>query len=111
MVTMVATGPSVGVKEVMVGGWGGCVTVKFPLLVAVPPGVVTPILPVVAPAGTAARICVLDTTPKAAGVPLKRTLVVPEKRVPVMVTCVPTGPLVGENEPMVGGCELEPRTR
>src|SRR5438876_9678679 len=38
---------------------GGVVTVKLLALVAVPPGVVTLIDPLVAPVGTVARICVL----------------------------------------------------
>src|SRR6185436_12500467 len=103
IVTLVPTGPLVGANEVIVGAGGGvCVTVKLPLLVAVPPGVVTPIRPVVAPVGTVARICVLDWTLKPAEVPLKRTLVAPVKFVPVIVTLVPTGPLVGANEVIVG---------
>jgi hypothetical protein len=54
IVTTVLTGPLVGEKLAMVGA--GVVTVKLVLLVAVPPGVVTRIGPVVAPAGTSARI-------------------------------------------------------
>ena len=50
IVTVVFTGPPVGVKLVIVGGLA--VTVKVLALVAVPPGVVTLIGPVVAPAGT-----------------------------------------------------------
>ena len=55
--------PLVGLKEVMSGGNGG-ITVKSSLLVALPPIVVTPILPVVAPAGTSARICISESTIK-----------------------------------------------
>jgi hypothetical protein len=51
IVTLVATGPLVGVKLVTVGG---LTTVKLLALVAVPPEVVTLIDPVVAPAGTVA---------------------------------------------------------
>ena len=51
MVTPVPTGPLAGVKLVIVGG---LITVKVPGLVAVPPGVVTLIVPVVAPDGTVA---------------------------------------------------------
>ena len=51
MVTLVPTAPLAGVKLVIVGG---LITVKVPALVAVPPGVVTLIVPVVAPAGTVA---------------------------------------------------------
>ena len=50
MVTVAPTRPLVGVNEEIVGAGG--VTVKSPALVAVPPGVVTVIFPVVAPAGT-----------------------------------------------------------
>ena len=48
MVTMVPIGPPVGVKLVIVGAG---ITVKLPALVAVPPGVVTLTVPVVAPSG------------------------------------------------------------
>ena len=51
MVTLVPTGPLAGVKLVIVGG---LITVKLPALVAVPPGVVTLIVPVVAHVGTVA---------------------------------------------------------
>ena len=51
MVTLIPTGPIGGVKLVIVGG---LITVKVPGLVAVPPGVVTLIVPVVAPEGTVA---------------------------------------------------------
>jgi hypothetical protein len=59
IVTLVPTDPLVGVNPVMVGG---TVTVKVPLLVAVPAGVVTLIVPVVAPAGTGAVIWVSEST-------------------------------------------------
>jgi hypothetical protein len=49
--TLVPTRPLVGVKLVMVGAG---ITMKLFVLVAVPPGVVTPSGPVVAPRGTAA---------------------------------------------------------
>ena len=52
IVTLVPTGPLVGVKPVIVGG--ALTTVKLFVLVAVPPGVVTLSGPVVAPAGTVA---------------------------------------------------------
>jgi hypothetical protein len=50
IVTLVPTGPLVGVKLVIVGALA--VTVKLLALAAVPPDVVTLIAPVVAPAGT-----------------------------------------------------------
>jgi hypothetical protein len=53
MVTEVPTGPPPGVNDVIVGGGR---TVKVPLLVAVPPGVVTESVPVVAPTGTVAAM-------------------------------------------------------
>jgi len=99
IVTAVPTGPLIGENDVIVGAGG---TVKSVALVAVPPGVVRVIRPVVAPAGTEVFTCVAETTVKVAAVPLKRTLVVPVKLVPVIVTAVPTGPLAGENEVIVG---------
>jgi len=48
--------PLAGVKLVMVGAGTGTVTVKLLAEVADPPGVVTDILPVVAPLGTVAVI-------------------------------------------------------
>ena len=75
---------------------------KSVALVAVPLGVVTVMRPVLAPVGTVVLISVAETTAKLAVVPLKRTLVVPVKFVPLTVTAVPTGPLAGENEVIVG---------
>ena len=59
MVTFVPTPPLVGVKLVTVGA---ATTVKVPLLVAVPPAVVTLSFPVVTPAGATAVIDVALTT-------------------------------------------------
>ena len=82
------------------------ITVKLLVLVAVPPGVVTVILPLVAFAGTVAVIWVAEFTVNVALTPLNLTEVVvkpvPLKFVPVMTTDVPTGPEVGVNEVMVG---------
>lgn len=99
-VTLLPTHPLAGVKEVIAGGLE--VTVKLDELVAVPPAVVTVIAPVPAPAGTVAVICVEELTVNVALVPAKRTAVAPVKFVPVMTTEVPTGPLAGENDVMVG---------
>ena len=86
----------------------GAVTVKSLALSAKPSGVVTLILPVVAPPGTVVSIRVSETTVKeVATVPLKATWVAPVKFVPVMVTAVPTGPLVGVNDVIVGGVAPE----
>ena len=52
IVTLVPTGPLAGVKLVIVGALA--VTVNAVALVAVPPGVVTRMSPLVAPAGTVA---------------------------------------------------------
>lgn len=75
---------------------------KFVELVAVPPGVVTLMRPVVAPAGTAVVICVSDATVNAAEVFENFTLVAPAKAVPVTVTAVPILPFAGLNDVIVG---------
>src|SRR5947207_3087177 len=84
---------------------GGVVspTVKLPALLAVPPGVVTLIGPLVAPAGTVAVIAVAEPTVKLALVPLNSTAEAPVKLVPLMVTLAPTGPLAGVKLVIVGG--------
>jgi hypothetical protein len=94
MVTAVPWPPVVGLKLVMTG-----VTRNELGLGAGPPGAVTVITPVVAPAGTVAVILVLEFTVNVvAAVPLKLTAVLPVKPLPLIVTDVPTGPLAGENE-------------
>ena len=75
---------------------------KLVLLVAVPPGVVIVIGPVVAPEGTVAVTWLSEFTVKVAEVALNFTLVAPVKLVPVRVTTVPTGPLVGLKLVMTG---------
>src|SRR3989442_1129807 len=82
---------------------GGTVTVKLLALVAVPLGVLTLIGPLLAPLGTVAVIWVLVFTVKLATVPLKVTLVAPPRLLPLIVTEVPTGPLLGLKELIVGG--------
>jgi hypothetical protein len=72
------------------------VTVKFVVLVAVPAAVVTAIFPVTAPAGTVASTSVSFTTVKlVAATPPNVTAVVPVKVLPIILTKVPTGPLLG----------------
>src|SRR5439155_12941122 len=101
IVTLAPTEPLVGLKFVIVGAG---ITVKALALVAVPPGVVTLMGPVVAPAGTVAAIEVGEVTVKlTALVPLNFTAVVPVKAVPLIVTVLPTGPLVGVKLVIVGG--------
>jgi hypothetical protein len=64
---------------------------------------VTLIVPVVAPAGTVALICVSELTVNVvAAVPLKLTPLAPVKPVPASVTLVPTAPLAGVNELITG---------
>jgi len=104
IVTLVPTGPLLGVKLEIVGG---LMTVKLPELLAVPSAVVTLIGPLVAPAGTVAVIAVAEFTAKLALVPLNSTALAPVKLVPLIVTLVPTGPLVGVKLEIVGGLALE----
>jgi hypothetical protein len=71
-------------------------------LVAVPFRLVTEMGPEVAPGGTVAVICVDEFTVKDAEVLLNLTPVTLVKFVPEMLTDVPTAPLVGEKDVMVG---------
>jgi hypothetical protein len=91
IVTLTPTAPLVGAKLTMLG-----LTVKFPVLIAVPAGVVTPIFPVVAPPGTVAVILIDVLTVKPAETPLNVTDVAPVKFAPLTVTLEPITPLVGE---------------
>jgi hypothetical protein len=68
----------------------------------VPPWVDTVMTPVVAPGGTVARSCVPDTIVKDAVVVWNLTAVAPANPLPLIVTTVPTGPLVGVNPLIVG---------
>src|SRR2546427_116655 len=81
MCTTVPRGPLVGLKVVTFG-----LTPKLVALVAVPIGVVTPIMPVKAPDGTVAVIAVSDPTVKVAATPLKVTDVAPVNPDPAIVT-------------------------
>jgi hypothetical protein len=99
MTTVVPQGPIRGENDEM----NGDVTVKFVELVSVPLGVVTEIGPVVAASGTVAVICVSESTLNVAETSLNFTAVAPVNALPVIVTLVPTGPLVGENDVICGG--------
>lgn len=88
----------VGVNEVMVGAG---INVN-PAKDAVPPGVVTEILPDVPAATTAVMLVALTTVKDDAAVPPKLTAVAPVKLVPVIVTVVPLPADVGVNDDMVG---------
>src|ERR1700674_190797 len=70
--------------------------------VAVPPGVVTLITPVVAPAGTEVLMWESSVTLTVAALPLNVTAVAPVNPVPVITTDVPTDPLVGLKPVIVG---------
>lgn len=103
------TGPLAGLKVVIVGAAN---TVKLLAEVAVPPGVVTPILPLLEPLATRAVICVaLPTEKLAAAFPPNVTAVAPVKFEPVIVTEVPEAPEIGLKLTIAGagvtGCELE----
>src|SRR2546426_28475 len=101
IVTTVVTGPEVGLKlEMFCGG-----RVKMTPLLGMP-FTVTTTLPVVAAAGTCTEMPVVLQNVGVADVPLKVTVLVPcadPKLVPVIVTCVPTGPEVGLRLVMLGG--------
>jgi hypothetical protein len=78
--------------------------VKELVLFAVPAGVVTERVPVVAPVGTVAVICVEESTwNDAALVPWNATDVAPPKFVPLMTTLAPAGPACGVKLAIVGG--------
>jgi hypothetical protein len=99
IVTDVPTAPLVGARVVILG-----VTVNATALLATPPTVTT-MFPVVAAAGTGTTMLVADQLVGVAVVPLKVTVLVPwvaPKFVPVRVTDVPTGPLVGARLVMLG---------
>jgi hypothetical protein len=99
MVTDVPTGPNVGFKLVIFG-----VTKKVPPLLA-KPLTVTTTLPVVAPAGTGAMTVVLFQLVGTALSPLNVKVLAPwalPKPVPVIVTEVPGGPILGLKVAMVG---------
>src|SRR5437016_7913170 len=103
MVTAAPTGPEVGFRLVIVGAEE--VTVKLTPLLATPPTVTTT-LPVVAPPGTDATMLVALQLVVLAGVPLEVTAPVVPNFVPVMVTAVPTGPVVGFRLVMAGAEEV-----
>jgi hypothetical protein len=101
IVTAVPTGPLAGDRLVSVGA---LVTVYGSALLVRPPTVTTT-LPVVAPIGTGTAMLVADQLVGVAAVPLNVTVLLPRvapKFVPVIVTAVPTGPLVGDRLVNVG---------
>src|SRR5437764_458852 len=82
IVTLVPIGPLGGEKPLIVGA--GTITSKLPALVAVPPGVVTEIVPSVAPGGTVAVMSFESSTVNDALVPWNLTAVAPSKCDPVI---------------------------
>jgi hypothetical protein len=66
--------PTTGLNEVIVGAPLDVSTVKVPGLVALPPGAVTTMLPVVAPVGTVTTNFVAEADVTVAAVPLKVTV-------------------------------------
>ena len=103
IVTVVATGPDVGEKEVIVGA-GSRTTNSVSELATLPP-IVTDILPVVAAGGTMATICVAvaevtDATSLLNFTRLSAAAML--KLVPVMVTELPGRAEAGVKETMVG---------
>ena len=76
---------------------------KEPELEPPPAGAVTLMVPEEAPAGTVAVIRVTVLTVNVADTPLKRTAEALRKFAPLMVTELPTVPLVGEILEMAGG--------
>ena len=78
-------------------------TVNMPVLVAVPPGVVTVMRPLLAPAGTMkVRVVAFTTVKPLIANSLRNKAVAPVKSVPVTVTVVPAAPEVGVKLVMVG---------
>ncbi len=71
--------------------------IKRVVVVKGPPGAVTVMGPVVAPAGTVVVIVPEGSTVKGEATPLNETAVASVKVVPVIVTTVPVGPKVGAN--------------
>jgi hypothetical protein len=110
IVTVVPARPESGEKLEIVGGSG---TVNGSALVAVPPGPVTVIGPVVEPALTMAVIRVSELTVKLfALVPWNLTALISVNESPVIVTLVPAMPLVGEKSSIegAGGITVNMRT-
>jgi hypothetical protein len=81
--------------------------VKFTPLLATPPTVTTT-FPVVAPDGTVVTIVVEFQLLVVAVVPLNVTVPEDPKFVPLIVTCVPTAPLVGDRLEIVGATAATP---
>jgi len=101
-VTVAPGGPLIGAKLLMTGGGNVKLVLEF---VTVLPEVFTPIGPLVAPLGTVTTSLVGAVLVIVATLPLNVTVSPPEdpNPVPVIVTEVPTPPLVGVKPLIVGG--------
>jgi hypothetical protein len=103
IVTVAPITPLAGDNDVIVGD-AAVVTEKVAPLLATPPTVTTTD-PLVAPEGTFATMLVADQLVGVALVPLNVIVLVPcvaPKFVPVIVTVVPTVPVIGDNDVIVG---------
>jgi hypothetical protein len=97
IVTVAPTAAEEGVNPVTFGS-----TNRVAALVAVPPAVVTEIVPELAAAGTVSRTCSADSLVKDAATPFTFTEVTPPKPVPSTNTAVPAAALPGEKPVIVG---------
>ena len=97
IVTVAPTGAADGVKPVTRGS-----TDNAAALVAVPPAVVTEIVPEVAPAGTVSRSCTFDSSANPAATPFTFTDVTPPKPVPSTTTGLAAAALPGLKPVTVG---------
>lgn len=95
IVTVEPMGPLMGERPVIVGAGVIVVTTNVPTLIAVPPAVVTLHFADEAPEGTVAVILADELTAYDAATEPSLTDVAPVKFEPLIVTDVPTGPLVG----------------
>jgi hypothetical protein len=81
---------------------GGCKTSKISDEKVFPVAVLTPIVPLEAPAGTVkTKLSPPVETVAVTGVPFRLTWA-PKKLLPLTVTRVPAAPLAGEKDPIVG---------
>src|SRR5438445_227383 len=106
MMTLAPGAPTPGEKSSMTGA--GPMARKVSVETTVPAGLITVMGPLVALAGTVARICVGAVIVKAAGRLLNSTLVTPTKLNPSMVTGVLVAARAGEKSVMRGAIRKTP---
>jgi hypothetical protein len=95
--------PLAGVNELTTGK---LVMIKSVPLTPTPTLLLTLMGPLVAPAGTVARICVSESIVNVADSPLNATSLALVNALPVMVTSVPVKPPAGVNDVIVGGSSM-----